>query len=69
MTKSSLSKSTSKLNLTRRQLEVFQKIILVGNQMSEALSALDKKMMMPKTSAKLVQKWQDLMIRLVNMLI
>ncbi|MBA2655296.1 MAG: hypothetical protein H0U71_09585 [Gammaproteobacteria bacterium] len=69
MTKSSVSKSTSKLNLTRRQIEIFQKIILVGNEMSDALSALDKMMLLPKDSSKLIRKWQDLMIRLVNLLI
>lgn len=69
MSKHSLSKTSSKLNLTRRQIELFQKMILIGNQMSEALSALDRKGLVPKNSAKLARKWGDLMVQLVKMLI
>jgi hypothetical protein len=69
MAKLSVSKSTSKLNLTRRQTEIFQKVILVGNQMSEVLSTLEEKGLLPKASVKLVQKWQSLMMKLVNILI
>lgn len=65
----SLSKSSPKLNLTRRQAELFQRIILVGNRMSDTLSALDKTMSLPRDAAKLVHKWQKLMITLANMLI
>jgi hypothetical protein len=66
---SSLSKTTSKLNLSRRQTELFQQIILVGNRMSDLLSALEDKISLPKNSGKLSRSWQDLMIRLAKMLI
>jgi len=69
MDRYNLSKSTPKLNFSRRQAELFQQIILVGNKMSDALSALDQKLLLPKKTAKLVRKWQDLMVKLANMLI
>ena len=59
----------AKLNLTRRQADLFQKIILMGNRMSDALSELDRKMLLPKESAKLIVKWGKLMVKLANMLI
>ena len=59
----------AKLNLTRRQADLFQKIILMGNRMSDALSELDRKMLLPKESAKLITKWGKLMVKLAKMLI
>ena len=59
----------AKLNLTRRQADLFQKIILIGNRMSDALSELDRKMLLPKESAKLITKWGKLMVKLAKMLV
>ena len=66
-----VAKSTpkAKLNLTRRQADLFQKIILIGNRMSDTLSELDRKMLLPKEAAKLISKWGNLMVKLAKMLV
>lgn len=69
MPKSIVPKCTSKLNLTRRQTSLFQKIILVGNQMSEMLAELEFRAVQPKAAKKLSERWCRLMARLVKMLI
>lgn len=71
MAKASLSKSSSKLNLTRRQTYVFQKIIFVGNQMAELLARLEFKITHParvKEATKLAKRWSSLMIQLAKLL-
>ncbi len=71
MAKGSLSKTTHKLNLTRRQTLLFQQIILAGNQMAELLAQLEFHFVQPmkvKKADKLIKHWSNLMIRLVNML-
>ena len=68
MARSSLANSSSKLNLSHRQIALFQKIILAGNQMAEALSRHDDTVTLPKNGTKLTQRWSNLMVQLVKML-
>jgi hypothetical protein len=72
MAKSSLPKNSSKLNFTRRQAELFQKIILAGNRMAELLAQLEFRLIQPakaKEADKLIKKWPDLMMQLAKMII
>jgi hypothetical protein len=69
MAKLSLSKKSSKLNLSRRHAELFQEIILVGNNMSDLISSLENKISLPKSTIQLARKWQDLMVRLALLLV
>lgn len=69
MADNSLSKSRSKLNLTRRQISIFQKIILLGNQMAEMLADLEFRAIEPKVAIKLAGRWSKLMVQLVKILI
>jgi hypothetical protein len=69
MARSSLSNSPAKLNLSRRQIILFQKIIIVGNQMSKALGCQrDGAISSPKNGAKISKRWNNLMVQLVKML-
>jgi hypothetical protein len=65
MARSSLAKSSSKLNLSRRQTELLRKIISVGNQMSELMYP-DRSLPVPKDRAKLERKlgqaWSNLIV-------
>jgi hypothetical protein len=69
MAKLSLSKKSSKLNLTRRHAEIFQEMILIGNHMSDFIASLEKKISAPKSSIQLARKWKFLMVRLAKLLI
>ena len=72
MAKSSLSKTTQKLNLTRRQTLLFQQIILAGNQMAELLAQLEFNIIQParmKEAGKLAKQWSDLMVSLIKILL
>lgn len=72
MAKSSLPRNSSKLNLTRQQTSLFQKIILVGNQMAELLAQLEVRLIQPakvREANKLVRRWSDLMTKLAKMII
>jgi hypothetical protein len=72
MAKSSLPRNSSKLNLTRQQTLLFQKIILVGNQMAELLAQLEFRLIQPakvREADKLVRRWSDLMTKLAKMII
>jgi hypothetical protein len=64
-----VSKRTSKLNLSRRQVALFQKIILVGSQMAGIIIDSGDSAMLPKGAAKCAQKWGDLMVQLANTLL
>jgi len=72
MAKSSLPRNSSKLNLTKYQISLFQKMIYVGNQMVELLAELETGVIRPtmlKRAKKLIKKWSDLAVSLVNILI
>jgi hypothetical protein len=69
MAKPSLPKKSSKLNISRRHTELFQEIILVGNNMSDFIATLEDKISLPKSAIKLARKWQDLMVRLAKLLL
>ena len=69
MVRNILSKPSSKLNLTEQQTELFQDIILVGNNMSDVLRALDKRGLLPKEFKRLPCEWSNLMMELALMLI
>ena len=66
MAKDSLYKNTSKLNLTHHQASLFQRAILIGNQMSEMLAELEFRTVQPKTAKKLSDRWCRLMVRFVK---
>jgi hypothetical protein len=69
MARSSLTNSPAKLYLSRRQINLFQKIILVGNQMSKALGCQgDAAISSAKNGAKLSKRWDNLMVQLVKLL-
>lgn len=67
MANSSLSKSTSKLNLTREQSYLFRDIISAGNQMADMLAELEHRAVKPKIITRLVKRWSKLMVRLAIM--
>lgn len=72
MAKNSLPVNSSKLNLTRRQAALFQKIILAGNQMAELLAQLEFRYIQPtkvKEANKLIKRWSNLMVQLAKMVI
>jgi hypothetical protein len=60
MARGSLANPSSNLNLSRRQTELFQQIILLGNQMSKVLNPKHP-LPMPEDRAKLRRKWSNLM--------
>jgi hypothetical protein len=57
------------LNISRRQTALFQRTILAGNRMAEALISLDKQSSLPKSAAKSAKRWGDLMVELVEVLL
>jgi hypothetical protein len=69
MAKRSLQKNSSKLNLTDSQSTLFQKIILAGNDMADALKVLEYRKLLPRQFFDLSQQWAKLMGELVNILI
>jgi hypothetical protein len=69
MAKNSVSTFPSKLNLNKQQTELFQNIILLGNNMSNALKQLDKDYLLPVEFNKLPNKWGKLMTDLALLLI
>jgi hypothetical protein len=68
MARSSLANSSSNLNLSRRQTELFQQIICVGNKMSKVMDP-NHPLPMPADRAKLARKWSHLMVELAKMLL
>jgi hypothetical protein len=68
MARSSLANSSSKLNVSRRQTALFQKIILAGNHMAKELNHLNEQSLLPKRTKKLARRWGGLMVELVEML-
>lgn len=67
MVRSSVSKSSSKLNLSRRQTDLFQRIILVGNQMAKAMRP--RHQLPAPDREKLKRKWDDLTVELAHALL
>lgn len=71
MANRSLSKSKEELKLTRRQTELFQRMIITGNRMCNLLSDLRSDSLyigQLKEAKKLINKWSKLMLELVTML-
>lgn len=66
MARSSLANSSSKLNLSRRQLSLFRNIIVTGNQMAIALNNFNKQLLLSNTTIKLVSRWEKLMVTFVE---
>ena len=63
-----LSNPPSKLNLSHRQIALFQKILLEGNKMARELKTLDKELALPNRKKKPYLRWGQLMVELVEML-
>jgi hypothetical protein len=69
MAKCSLQKKSSKLNLTESQSTLFQKIILAGNNMADALNVLEYRKLLPRQFFGLSKQWANLMSELADILI
>jgi hypothetical protein len=67
MAGASLSKSSAKLNLSRRQSALLHNILVAGNQMATALSYLDSQPLLPTERAILVHNWAKLLMDLANL--
>ena len=68
MAQKSLPKRSSKMNLSSRQVALFQKIIFVGSQMSGIINH-HQSQTLPKMAAKYSQEWSDLMMQLAKTMI
>lgn len=64
-----VTKRSTKLNLSRRQVALFQKIIFVGSQMAGILNHSSEHAVMPKSGTRYATEWGDLMVQLANTLL
>ena len=69
MAQNSLPKRSSKLNLSRRQIALFQKVILIGSQMAGVINASSHHFDLPKSATRYAQEWSELMVQLANALL
>ena len=60
-----VTKRSSKLNLSRRQVALMQKIIFVGSQMAGLINQSGNEAL-PKAAARYAQEWGDLMVKLAH---
>ncbi|MBA2653738.1 MAG: hypothetical protein H0U71_01565 [Gammaproteobacteria bacterium] len=64
-----VSKRSSKMNLSRHQVALFQKIIFVGSQMAGLINQANGQSVLPKMATRYAQKWSDLMVQLAKTLL
>lgn len=64
-----VTKRSSKLNLSRRQVALFQKVIFVGSQMAGMINHSQQHSVIPKNATKYAMEWGDLMFQLANTLL
>jgi hypothetical protein len=69
MASSILANRPSKLNLSRRQAALFQRIILSGNKMAETLNHFDSMYTLPKSALRPSRQWSHLMVQLAKTLL
>lgn len=69
MARSSISNSSSKLNLSRRKTAWLQNTIMTGNRMAEAIKHLEERFQPTDGVPALAVRWNELMIELVEMML
>ncbi|TAK77990.1 MAG: hypothetical protein EPO11_01900 [Gammaproteobacteria bacterium] len=69
MARSILANSSSKLNLSHRQTEILEQLIMAGGQMAKSLEYLDSHFCLPAHAVKPAKRWAKLVMQFAKLLL